>query len=77
MFHKTLRLVMYFSLPHAYLCACVCVYVYSFFPFLFSFYDRDVDRRYFTIRNEGGASLIPNLYFVPPRRFYGTLNGKK
>lgn len=56
MFHKTLRLVLYFFLApriHVY----QCVYAYTVFSLLFSFYDRGVDRQYFTIRNEAARPL--------------------
>jgi len=39
--------------------------ILQFFPFLFSFYDRNVDRQYFTIRNEATRPLYEFIRRTP------------
>lgn len=48
----------------------------QFFPFLFSFYDRNVDRQYFTIRNEETRPLYEFIRRTP-RRFLWDAERKK
>lgn len=64
MFHKILRLDLYFFYHFTY---------YMYIEFFLYFYDHNVDPN-FTIHNEGRP--FSELY-IPLGGFYGTLNGKK